>query len=84
MTEIEQQVINEKQTQVDLMEHGIVRTCGTLIEELHAAVEDDTLTLNNLRVFSKRLNGALLAYDKGAEDLQGRIEYYKEKGKSNA
>lgn len=81
MTEIEQQVINEKQTQVDLMEHGIVRACGTLIEELHAAVEDDILTLNNLRVFSKRLNGVMSAYDKAAYDLQDTIEYFNNRAK---
>ena len=82
MTEIEQQVINEKQTQVDLMEHGIVRACGSLIEELHAAVEDDKLTLDNLRVFSKRLNGVLSAYDKADYDLHDTIEYFNNRDKN--
>lgn len=81
MTEIQKEIIEEKQLKVDLIEHGIIRAMGTLIEEAHAAVENDTLTLDKLRMLTKRISTALAAYDRTADDLRDSIIYYEKSDK---
>ncbi len=79
MDKIEQEILDSKQKEVDFIESGVIRVVGLLIRELSAAVEDDRLTLEKIRAFSKKLSVSLNTYDKAMDELDGLRRYYKEK-----
>lgn len=53
MTQIQQEIINDKQLQCDLIEIGVTRAAGVLIKENMEAVDDEALTLQKVRLYGK-------------------------------
>ncbi len=69
MTQIQQEIINDKQLQCDLIEIGVTRAAGVLIKENMEAVDDEALTLQKVRLLSHKLNSILYAYDTAQKDV---------------
>lgn len=69
MTQIQQEIINDKQLQCDLIEIGVTRAAGMLIKENMEAVDDEALTLQKVRLLSHKLNSILYAYDTAQKDV---------------
>lgn len=84
MDKIEEEIINGKQTQVDLIESGIIRVSGMLIVELADTVSDDRLTLEKVRAFHNKLDVVLEAFDKAQEDLNCSREFYARRAEKEA
>lgn len=79
MDKIEQEIVEDKQREVDLIESGIIRVGSMLIEELASAVEDNRMTLERIRAFYNKIGKTLNTYDKATDELESLRRYYREK-----
>lgn len=75
MTQIQQQVLQEKQLQCDLIEIGVTRAAGALIKENMEAVDDEALTIQKVRLLANKLNMILDAFDTIHKDVESYKQY---------
>lgn len=78
MTQIQQEIINDKQLQCDLIEIGVTRAAGMLIKEHMEAVDDEALTLQKVRLLANKLNSILYAFDTMQKDVDDYKRYVAE------
>ena len=62
MTDIQKEVLDLKQTKLDLIESGIIRAASALINESADAANDGRLTLAKVTILVNRLDEILTAY----------------------
>ena len=79
MTPIEEEIIADKQLQVDLVESGVIRASSLLICEAADAAEANRLTLEKIRSLYSKLGVSLKGYDRAFKDLNDSRCYYEEK-----
>ncbi len=82
MTTIEQEIIANKQRSCDLIESGIIRASGALVKELNDAVEDESLTLAQIRLVSHKLVVMLDTFDDAQSDLEKTRNFYEKESAS--
>lgn len=75
MTEIENDMLKNKQLTCDLIEIGVTRAAGVLIRENIETVDDDALTLYKVRALSQKLNTILEAFDRAQDELNNFKSY---------
>lgn len=75
MTQTQQQILQERQLQCDLIEIGVTRAAGALIKENMEAVDDEVLTIQKVRLLANKLNMILDAFDVLNKDVDSYKQY---------
>lgn len=75
MTDIQKEVLDLKQVKLDLIESGIIRAAGALINESADAANDGRLTLANVTLLVHRLDEILAAYSDAKNDVDSFKDY---------
>ena len=75
MTDIQKEIMQLRQTKLDLIESGIIRAAGALINESADAANDGRLTLANVTLLVHRLDEILAAYSDAKNDVDSFKDY---------
>lgn len=75
MTDIQKEVLDLKQTKLDLIESGIIRAASALINESADAANDGRLTLAKVTILVNRLDEILTAYSDAKNDMDSYKDY---------
>lgn len=75
MTDIQKEVLDLKQTKLDLIESGIIRAASALINESTDAAHDGRLTLAKVTILVNRLDEILTAYSDAKNDMDSYKDY---------
>lgn len=75
MTDIQKEVLDLKQTKLDLIESGIIRAASALINESADAANDGRLTLAKVTILVNRLDEILTAYSDAKNDIDSYKDY---------
>lgn len=75
MTDIQKEVLDLKQTKLNLIESGIIRAASALINESADAANDGRLTLAKVTILVNRLDEILTAYSDAKNDIDSYKDY---------
>lgn len=75
MTDVQKEVLDLKQTKLDLIESGIIRAASALINESADAANDGRLTLAKVTILVNRLDEILTAYSDAKNDMDSYKDY---------
>lgn len=75
MSDVQKEVLDLKQTKLDLIESGIIRAASALINESADAANDGRLTLAKVTILVNRLDEILTAYSDAKNDMDSYKDY---------